>query len=227
MTYLDELTTKQEFKLPVQWGFDANGLEAIKRMTSSIRTTGKHGIVATIPIVCQGENCPYIETCAMNALSMNVASLVGQRCPIEVSKIITKFEEYVDHFKIDIDNVDQVVLGLLKDLIDYEIQIERADNIMAKQGDFLENVVVGISADGRAIMNKEVAKPIDYKERAMKKKHDILQLLNSTPKDKAGQKLQITMDPSTYAAQLMARAEELKGFDIIDVEALEKDNSNE
>ena len=211
---------KKKNNRPVQWNFNNVAVEAVQKMSSALGSSGKHGIVASIPIICRGDKCPFLETCTMSTLKIDVNDLIGQRCPIEISILMKRFEEYVDYFEIDLENVDQVVIGLIKELIDYEIQIERADNAMAKQGDFLENVVVGISADGKPIMNREIAKPVEYKERAIKKKHDILQLLNSTPKDKAGQKLNITMDPSTYAAQLLSKAKELEDFEIIDVDAI-------
>lgn len=217
---MGDLEKKDKYSLPVQWTFNNAAMEAVQKMNTASKATGKHGIIASIPIICRGNKCPYVETCPMKALEINVDELNGQRCPVEVSTIMRKFEEYIDYFNIDLDSVDHVVIGLIKELIDYEIQIERADNIMAKQGDFLEEVVVGISADGKPIKNKEIAKPVDYKERATKKKHDILQLLNSTPKDKAGQKLNITMDPSTYAAQLLAKAKDLQDVEIVDVDAI-------
>ena len=220
---MGEIQKKDAIKvtLPAEWSVNEKGLEAINLMNKSLRSVGKHGIISTIPIICRGAKCPYFETCPMASLGVNVEELIGQRCPVEVSKIINKFNEYVDHFNIDLESVDPVVIGLIKELIDYEIQIERADKIMAKQGDFLENVVVGVSSDGRPIVNREIAKPIDYKERAVKKRHEILQLLNSTPKDKAGQKLQITMDPSTYASNLIAKFKELKEAGVVDADYFE------
>jgi len=208
-----------------QWGFSDIGMEALEKMQNSMKS-GKHGITSTIPIICRGSQCPYIETCPMANMEVDVETLKGQRCPVEVSKIMNKFDAYVSYFEIDPDNVDHVVIGLIKELIDYEIQIERADRVMAKEGDFLEDVIIGVSPDGREFSNREISKPIEYKERAIKKKHEILQLLNSTPKDKAGQKLQINMDPSTYASQLMARARELQETDVIDLEEV-KEEENE
>lgn len=205
-----------------QWGFSDIGMQALEKMQDSIKK-GSHGITSTIPILCKGEQCPYKDTCPMNNMGIDIETLKGQRCPVEVSKIMNKFDSYVSYFEINPDDVDQVVLGLIKELIDYEIQIERADRVMAKEADFLEEVIIGVSPDGREFSNREISKPIEYKERAIKKKHEILQLLNSTPKDKAGQKLQIHMDPSTYASQLLERARELQEMEVIDIEE-EKDD---
>lgn len=225
MKNLDKPTV--QLNLPPEWKIDSQGIRAIRTMNKSLGKIGKQGIVSTIPIICRGESCPYIDTCPMVDLGTNVDMLRGQRCPVEISKIVDKFEEYVRHFNIDLEQVDPIKLGLIKELIDYDIQIERADKIMSKEGDFLDDVVIGVDSNGRPIKTKEVAKSIEYKERALSKKHQILQLLNSTPKDKAGQKIQITMDPSTYASQLMARAQELEENGVIDVEEYEMVDSTE
>lgn len=210
-------------RLPDEWKTNEAGLNAIKATSASIAASGKHGVVSSIPIICRGDKCPYYETCTMPALGIDIETIVGQRCPIEITKIMNKFNAYVEDFDISLEDADLVTIGLIKELIDYEIQIDRADSVMARQGDFLEEVVVGVDANGRPIKNKEIAKLIDYKERATKKRHDILQLLNSTPKDKAGQKINVTMDPSTYAATLMARAKELREGGFLDAEVVELD----
>jgi hypothetical protein len=58
-----------------------------------------------------------------------------------------------------------------------------------------------------------------------KRKDTVLSLLNATRKDKAGSKLSIEMDPSTYAATLMQRKKELdelkKANGIIEVDPIE------
>lgn len=212
--------------LPPEWKMTNVGLKAVMDMQKAINSVGTHGILAGIPIICKGKQCPYIDTCAMETLNIDVNTLVGNRCPVEVAEIINLFEKYCAQFNIDENTEDMVMLGLIKELIDYEIQIRRADHKMASQGDFLEDIVVGVTERGHPIVNKEIAKPIDYKERAIKKKHEILQLLNSTPKDKAAntKKVEVSMDPSTYAAQLLAKAKDLDDVKIIDIE-VQDDNT--
>ena len=204
-------------RLPPEWKMTNVGLTATRSMQIAINTIGVHGIYAGIPIICKGLQCPFIDTCAMETLHIDVNTLAGQRCPIEIAEIMNLYDKYTKQFEIVQETEDMVLIGLIKELIDYEIQIRRADHKMASQGDFLEDIVVGISDSGHPIVNKEIAKPIDYKERAIKKKHEILQLLNSTPKDKAGTKINLNVDPSTYAANLLQRAKEFE--DAIDVEA--------
>ena len=78
-----------------------------------------------------------------------------------------------------------VNVGLVKDLIDCEIMIERANQLIAENGGMIKDVVVGISEDGTPLYRPEIHKALEIKERYGKRKDNILQLLNSTPKDKA------------------------------------------
>lgn len=213
-----QLTIRYD-RLPPEWKMNNVGLEATRAMQSAIATTGIHGIYAGIPIICKGRNCPFIDTCAMDALHIDLDTLVGQRCPVEVAEVLDLYQRYTKQFGIEESQEDMVLVGLVKELIDYEVQIHRADHRMASQGDFLEDIVVGISDSGQPIVNKEIAKPIDYKERALKKKHEILQLLNSTPKDKAG-KFGLGLDPSNYASALFEKAQQMQ---VIDAEVVEVD----
>ena len=222
----NDIEKRKKVTLPVEWASNEASVEAIKAMSGALNLTGNHGIITSIPIICKAEKCPYSATCAMKALNIDINTLKGQRCPVEVTKIMRKFELYAEEFNIDVNNADQVVLGLIKELIDYDIQIERADQIMASDGHFLTDVVVGIDVNGRTVTNKDISKPVEYKQIATKKRHDILQLLNSTPKDKAGTNVNITFDPSTYAAKLMKKAQDLKEAGMInaDFEVVDDDN---
>lgn len=206
--------------IPVEWKTNEAGMKAIKDITNSMKATGPVMLMASIPIICRGESCHYIETCAMKALGNDVADFKDQRCPVEISKMMNKFEKYVKHFEVNLDETDEVVLGLVKELVDYEVQLDRVEQIMSKEGTFMEYTIVGVDSNGKPIRNRDIAKTVDFKERVTKKRNDVYQLLNSTPKDKAGLKINIAMDPSTYASNLLARAAELElngGIQVIDL----------
>lgn len=187
-------------ELPSAWGSSAKSKRAIEK--SIKQSSVKHGLYASIPMVCRGERCAYKETCP---LFIEQEHPEGERCPIEISQILTKFEQYTQELNIeDFSNI--IDMTLIKDLIDLDVQLTRADNRLAIDGDFIQDVVITVTEDGDEITNPAIHKAVEYKEKLLKKRHDVLQLLNSTRKDKAGDKLQITLDPSTYAAQLMADA---------------------
>lgn len=208
-------------ELPSAWGSSQRLMKAVEKSIPQLKM--KHGMYAAIPIVCRGHECPYAKTCPL--LREGLAP-TGERCPIEISMILTKFEDYCSEFDIDQQNV--VDMSMVKDLIDVEIQINRADNILAIDGSFMQEIVVAVSENGDEIVNPQIHKASDYKDRLLKRKHDILHLMNSTRKDKAGDKLTVQLDPSSYASKLMAQVAEMNhGRKVIDVEDLDDEDDDE
>jgi hypothetical protein len=191
-------------QLPAAWQMSEKAIEAFNVAKSMVATSGMY---ANIPIICKGIKCPFIETCSMKAVGMDVEELKGQRCPIEIADVLKRFQWYIQHLEIDQDNV--VDLGMVKEIVDIDIMLERASRRMASEGDFVEMVVVGMDPEGNPLRRPEIRKSVDFKERMSKRKDTLLSLLNSTRKDKAGSKVTIDMDPSTYAATLLARKKEL------------------
>lgn len=197
--------------LPAEWKISDKGMAAVNLAARMAST--KHGLYASIPMLCKAEACPYADVCPL--VSIDMAPL-GERCPLEIARILKKFDDYTEDLRIDPTNGSVIDLTLVKDLIDLDIQIIRADNKLAIDGDFIQDVVVGISeATGEAITTPAIHKAVEYKDKLLKKRHEVLRLLHSTRQDKAGDKLTVTLDPSTYAAQLMQQAAELKKRKII------------
>lgn len=198
-------------ELPDAWGSSDKMKSALRRSLASSQV--KHGLFAAIPMVCRGANrCAYADTCG---LAMQQMEPEGERCPIEISHILTKFQAYTEELGVDQSNI--VDMTLVKDLIDLDVQIARADNKLAIDGDFIQMITVTITEDGDEIQNPAIHKAVEFKNALLKKRHDVLQLLHSTRKDKAGDKLTINLDPSSYAAQLMAQAKGMGQKNIIDV----------
>lgn len=200
----DPKEVMKTYSLPAEWKIDEAGATAL--MTASVMSQNQYSRYAAVPIVCKGKECPFITTCGMDAVGIDVEKLVGQRCPIEVQFIMDKFNSYIE--ELDIDKDAEIDLSLVKELVDLDVMLLRADNKMAKEVDFIENVAASINVQGQVIYRKEVSKTVEFKERTMKKRHEILRLLNSTRKDKAGDKLTVSMDPSTYAIELLQKKEE-------------------
>ena len=184
--------------MPRAWNVSEKGMAAIKAAVGMAAT--KHGLYASIPMLCKAEECPYAAVCPLVQEDM---APKGERCPLEIAMILKKFENYSEEFGVDERNI--VDMGLIKDLIDYDIQLFRAENKIAVQGDFIEDVVVAVNERGDEITAPQLSKATEYKDKVMTKRFKILELMNSTRKDKAGDKLTISMDPSSYAAQLMAQ----------------------
>lgn len=204
---------------PSAWKLSEAGVAAIKHGVAMSKT--KHGMYASIPMLCRGQECAYADVCPMLQQGFDPT---GERCPLEISLILTRFEDYKEEFGVQEE--DFVDMSLIKDLIDYDIQLMRAENKMAIDGDFTEENVVGIDdSTGDPIVQKKISNAADYKDRIIVKRHKVLELMNSTRKDKAGSKLTIQMDPSTYASDLMKSIQNGAGSfvqgQVIDLEELD------
>lgn len=187
-----------EIELPSTWKVSAETRGMIQQSIEVYNT--KHGLYAAIPMMCKGDRCPYASICPLLDAGNDPT---GSRCPLEIALIMKRYEEYKEEFGVDTDNV--VDMGFIRDLVDFDVQLFRADNRIAMQGDFIENVTVTVTEDGQEITAPQISKAAEYKEKILSKKHKVLQLMHSTRSDKAGDKLTVTLDPSTYAAQLMSQ----------------------
>jgi hypothetical protein len=182
------------------WGLDEKMVKGINR-ASSISSL-KHGMMAQIPIRCYGEKCPYAETCYIPPDERPA----NGRCPVEVAAIMDLFDKYCHNLGVTKDDI--VDIGLIKELVDLDIQLVRADNRLAASADFVEEVVTFVTNNGQAYTTPQLNKAVEYKDKIRRERHRILQLLNSTRKDReSGTRVG---DPSTFAAALMAKARELE-----------------
>lgn len=204
-----------EETMPMEWNYSPEWMQNLKTVGSMMGA--KHGLATNVPILCRKEKCPYAKACW--ALAQGLAPQEGERCPVEAVKVMQKFQLYTSEFP-DVNNTD---LGLIKELVDIEIQLERASTRMAIDGDFIQEVTIGITEGGEEIKQPQLHKATEYQDKLLKKKFEILQLLHLTRKDKAGDKLTINMDPSTYTAQLLKKAQELRAANVIDAEYKEAD----
>jgi hypothetical protein len=124
----------------------------------------------------------------------------GESCPVEVAMILKLYEDYTTSLQIDTSQI--VNLGLVKDLVEAEITIARCNAILAKDGNIIQDSVVSVTPQGRSIMRQEPHVALGIRDNAKKVKATVLQLLNSTPKDKARNEGVKIADASTYAAQI-------------------------
>lgn len=187
-----------EIEMPSTWKVSAETRGLIKQSLEIYNT--KHGMYSAIPMMCKGKECPYAQVCPMLDGGYDPK---GSRCPLEIGLIVKQYDDYVKEFMVNED--DTVDMGFIKDLVDCDVQIFRAENKIAMDGDFVEDIVVTVTEGGDTITNPQLSKATEYKEKILLKKHKVLNLMNATRKDKAGDKLTVTLDPSTYASQLMSQ----------------------
>lgn len=185
-------------KTPKGWDMNDQKKQTVEEELQNSHT--KHGMYASIPMVCRAEKCPFAEVCWVQ---QEGKTQKGTRCDLEVSMIVKNLDEYKE--SLEVDEKDRVDMGLIRELIDLDVQMHRAEMKLAIDGDFMPETVIGMSDKGDEITQPMLHKATDYKEKVSKKRHSILQLLHSTRKDKASDKAQAVDNPSTYASDLMRR----------------------
>ena len=191
-----EVTKK---KAPSAWKLSERGKEAVSQGVAMFQT--QFGIYSAIPMLCKGEECPYHALYPM--LHMGPVE-EGERCPVEVSFIMSKYASYIN--ELDIMEDDAVDMSILRDVIDYDVQILRADNRIAIEGGFTEQRVVAVGDNGQPVYAEEITATANYKDKVQMKRNKSLEMLNSTRKDKIGTKINHVLDPSSYATQLLKGA---------------------
>lgn len=202
------------------FGLSERARQALERANSI--QLARHGFYASIPIICRGPRCPYAATCQL--LKEDLAP-VGERCPLEIAAAQRLFQAYVDELKIDPDSA--VDLTLVRELISLDIAILRCENKLAADADFVQEVAVAVTPRGHVITKPEIHRAAEYKDKLLEKRHRVLQLLNSTRKDKAGTKITVQYDPSVRAAELLKRAREYWDKRVIDAEVVEDGSFDE
>lgn len=204
---------KQTGTLTKMWNIPKGTMAQVDNCMQIYNST--HGMFAGVPIICKADKCHYLETCLIDP----AYRIKGTRCPMEAGAVISRFEHWCTHFGIDVSNGtlrpdDAVDAMLVRDLVDNEVQMLRADNRIAISGDFLGKTISSVDNKGNEHLEDTITPAEEFKFKLQEKRHKILQLLNSTRKDKANQ---ITGDqPSTKAATLLNKVNQLINQDELD-----------
>jgi hypothetical protein len=199
-------------QMPSAWGSSSQGVTNRQLAASNVRL--KHGMFASVPIICKGRDCPYFQTCYIPEHDLQL----GERCPIEIGTIIERFDSYCDALAIDPESkLDMVDAGIVKEIVDIEIMMMRADGLLAVSGNFIEEVIAIVSTKGQEYYAPQLHKAVEFKDSLRDRKMKLLNQLNATRKDKRSDQLSRN-DPSSVAARIIAKVKELeKQGKIIDV----------
>lgn len=165
--------------------FDVWGIKEEVATKVSRNINLKHGMFASVPLICKGDKCPYRDVCKVDKEDI----VIDGRCPVEAGAIVQRFKAWCNHFAIEItDDVikaeDLADVSLVKDLVENEVQIIRAENKIAMTGDFLALTIVDVDKYGDEHKELATSPEVKFKMELQDKKYKILQLLNATRKDK-------------------------------------------
>lgn len=221
-TSLPDVSNKTgEELLAAMWGLTPTKTKQVSNISKVYFT--KHGMFASIPILCRGADCAYKDVCMVDPSERTV----GSRCPMEIAALITRFNQWCQHFNINIEgeaieSKDLVDATLIKDLVNIEIQILRAENKIALSGDFMGETLVEVDKKCNAYYGSIITPESEFLMTLQDKKMKILNQLNATRKDKAVDKRKETA--SDEAVRIFQQMQELQReqnkakFDIMDVD---------
>lgn len=201
------------------WGIDPAVVKEIGNMNRVY--SSKHGMFASVPIICRDNDCVYKDVCMVSPAQR----IVGHRCPMEIAAILARYEQWCSHFEINIvqdtiDSKDLVDATLIKDLVNIEVQILRAENKIALNGDFMADTLLDIDKKCQPYYGKIVAPETEFLMTLQDRKIKILNQLNATRKDKAADKRKESA--SDTAIKIFQQVKELeKAQQIINISDIE------
>ena len=216
------LNTNQtgEELLATVWGLNQQKTNTVSNISKLYFT--KHGMFASIPIICKDQDCAYKDVCMVDPSQR----VFGSRCPMEIAALITRFNQWCQHFDINtdgeaIESKDLVDATLIKDLVNIEIQILRAENKIALSGDFMGETLLDIDKKCNPYYGNVITPESEFLMTLQDKKMKILNQLNATRKDKAADKRRV--NASDEAVRIFQQMQELQKeqnktkYDIMDV----------
>lgn len=223
---LPDLTDKNGAEITTaMWGISPAVIKEIGNMNRVY--SSKHGMFASVPIICKGPDCAYKDVCMVS----QAQRIVGQRCPMEIAAILSRYEQWCMHFEINtsndvIDAKDLVDATLIKDLVNIEVQILRAENKIALNGDFMADTLLDIDKKCQPYFGKIVAPETEFLMTLQDRKIKILNQLNATRKDKAADKRKESA--SDAAIEIFQKVKELeRNQQVINISDLDFDDAGE
>lgn len=190
-------------EVPEEWGLSSPKRKA---QVEKAQTAGalKHGILATIPMVCRDYACPYKAHCLYQQRGEVTA---GERCVLEIGKLIRAADQYYAEFGVDPTDPDQRVDAvLIQQLLTLEILLDRCNMLLAT-GNLVEDIDVAMNPNGDVISQPQLHKAAEALPKLQRRQNEILTLLSATRKDKFAQAATIGMSIDQWTKQMLDRAQ--------------------
>lgn len=139
------------------------------------------GINSAIPMMCSGPKCSFASTCPYQKIDK---APILDPCVVEVQLISYWTEQFITEFDVNMKNYTE--LYLVSELAEFNIFEMRITKYLAENHPTLmQDVTVAIDSNGGEIVNKEVSRAFDLKERIKKSRMKVLESLNATRKERA------------------------------------------
>ena len=124
--------------------------------------------------------------------------------------------------EFEVDSKIHSEVGMITELVELDIYDLRASMILARPecAEMTKDLGVGVDEEGKPIVNKEVHKAWELKERVKKRKQKIFESLVGTRKEKykrdTAMKRRFEKDPSTKVIELKRKLEKARESTFVD-----------
>lgn len=170
------------------------------------------GSSATVPVLCQGDLCPWAERCPLWQIGK---APVGRQCLIELNIIKNAQFRYLNEYDVDPENYTEWTM--VNQLSEIEVMLFRINQNMAKDPKLASGIAdqtVGFDNQGNAITRQEVSSFIELQDRLYNRKIKLTKMLVGDRQEKykreAALKKREDGDPSSHMANLRERMESLQ-----------------
>lgn len=202
------------------WGLNPAIIQEINK--SAMVRSSKHGMFASVPIMCRVADCKYADSCSVDPANR----ILNQRCPMEIGAILSRFNHWCNHFGLDttgevIKDEEAVDASLIRDLVNIEVQMMRCENKIAMSGDFMAKTLLDIDKKCKPYYGDVVSPEAEYLLTLQDKKIKILNQLNATRKDKAADK-NYNSNPTETAIKIFQQVQAaMKNNTIVDIDDID------
>ncbi len=153
--------------------------EEVKALTYSMKRQSS-GINSAVPIRCTGDTCPFKVSCPYMAIGKPP---LMKPCLVESQLIHYWTEQYIDEFNVDPANITE--LHMVSELAEFNVYEMRVTKYLAENHPtLLQDIVVGVDANGNVIENQDVSKAFELKDRIKKNRMKVLEALMATRKER-------------------------------------------
>lgn len=186
--------------------FTEEETEYIRRRLTNLRT----GSTAAIPLLCAANQCPFHQNCPFFAIGKHKPF---KPCLVEINLINEWRRMFIEEYNIDENSFSEILM--VSELVEIELMLWRINNNLSKPeyAELVNNVNVGVDAQGNAIQKLETNAFFDTREKLVARKSRIIKLMvgdrQEKYKEQAALKKVNTEDPSMQAADVRKKLDSL------------------
>lgn len=188
--------------IPVEWEVEKR--DRANQIIDDARVSTSR--FASIPMECRGSACLAHKRCPLYQENLHP---YGEICPIEAKLVARLVYDMMD--ELEVDPASTIEVGMIRDLVDQEIQQLRKQNLLSRE-DIIQENVIGVDDNGEPIMKKELHLAIDWEDKIHKRKAALLKQLLATRESRvnAGAKV---LDQATNMSVMLSNYAKLQKND--------------